>query len=349
MAASRVVLHVLTESGCPIFSTGDRMVVELPGVDAQASSAVCALALASFVRDSRGDCPAVQGPEGEVLCPRAERPVRFGIERVPPGPVSSPIRAVLTEDLPMAVAALRAVPVFRAVSAAALEGVAASLVTETYAPGAVIVERAQPGRALFVVERGEVEVVGQSEDGHEATVQVLGEHDCFGETSILSGAPTMARVVARGEVQVLVLAADAFGRLLQAQPDLSHRFARLLATRLVAANHLRAREASSAFRGKLEVMSLAAVLQVLAEARRSGRLHLGHPDGERGWVGLSEGRALDASLGDATGAEAVYGLLRWTRGDFWLELEPVPREDHIRMAVMGLLLEGMRRMDEEDA
>lgn len=346
-SSRRVVLTVRAESGCPLYSAGDQLVLHLPGVDTAASSAVCALAVAKYLAETDGGaCPEVFPPAAGFVCPRAERPTVFDVEPVAETHVPAPISSTTTDDLPTAVAQLRAVPIFRALPAAFLGEVAAQLTIETYPDGGIIVEKGQPGRAFFVVGEGTVEVVDRTDDELEAVVHVLGARDCFGEMALLTGAPAIATVRARGEVEVQVLEAKFFHRMLHDHPFMAARFARLLASRLVAANYLLVREESQSFRGKLSVMGFSTVLQVVAEARRSGRLHLRAPSGEGAWVGYREGRVFDAACGSFRAREAVYALLSWERGDFWLEAAPVPDADRVELGVTGLLLEGMRRIDE---
>ncbi len=98
--------------------------------------------------------------------------------------------------------------------------------------------------------------------------------------------------------------------------------------------------------GSLQEMSLPDVIQILANGRKSGRLQVdsGNLHGE---MMFQEGSIHDATFGDLSGAEAVYGILRLTEGDFALELDDTPVEDAIGIPTHHLLLEAMRRLDEE--
>ncbi len=349
MTSRRVLLRVRAESGCPLYSAGDQLVLHLPGVDVGASSAVCALAVAHFLETAdRSGCPDTPSPmaKGEFRCPRAERPVLFEVEAVAETHTPAPILTTPTEDLPAAVAQLRTVPVFRALPASFLGEVARHIRVEHYAPGSIILEKGQPGRAFYVIAEGEVQVVGYAEEEVAGLLHILKSRDCFGEMALLTGAPTVARVVAKTAVVLQVLEAEFFDRMLRDHPFMAARFARLLASRLIAANYLLVKEGSQAFRGKISIMGVATVLQVLAEARRSGWLRLRGPNGEEASIGFRDGRLFEAEAGDLLDAEAVYDTLRWESGDFWLETSPLPEEDRVGVAVMGLLLEGMRRIDE---
>lgn len=67
-----------------------------------------------------------------------------------------------------------------------------------YDPGAIIIEQAQPGKALFIVKRGNVKV--QSVAGDKVTdLAELGPGSHVGEMSLIDDAPTSARVSAGPE------------------------------------------------------------------------------------------------------------------------------------------------------
>jgi len=98
--------------------------------------------------------------------------------------------------------------------------------------------------------------------------------------------------------------------------------------------------------GSLQEMSLPDVIQILANGRKAGLLKVrsGTLQGE---MMFQDGSIHDARFGDLGGAEAVYGILRLTDGDFALEPDTAPVEDVIGIPTHHLLLEAMRRLDEE--
>ncbi len=97
--------------------------------------------------------------------------------------------------------------------------------------------------------------------------------------------------------------------------------------------------------GSLQEMGLPDVIQILANGRKSGRLKVrnGPLHGE---MMFKDGSIHDAVFGDLTGAEAVYGILRLTEGDFALDPDMDAIEDRIGIPTHHLLLEAMRRIDE---
>ena len=88
---------------------------------------------------------------------------------------------------------------------------------------------------------------------------------------------------------------------------------------------------SSLMRGRLEVMGLPNIVQVLETERRTGTLRLTN-QGRRGEILFLEGRVSYAVEGTRQGEAAVYRMLAWDKGDFELEQTsgtgPDGRPDH---------------------
>ena len=99
--------------------------------------------------------------------------------------------------------------------------------------------------------------------------------------------------------------------------------------------------------GSLQEMGLPDVIQILANGRKNGRLKV-RSGGLHGEMMFQDGSIHDAMFGDLTGAEAVYGILRLTEGDFALDPDMDPIEDRIGIPAHHLLLEAMRRIDEAE-
>ena len=99
--------------------------------------------------------------------------------------------------------------------------------------------------------------------------------------------------------------------------------------------------------GSLQEMALPDLIQILANGRKSGRLKVrsGVLQGE---LMFQDGSIHDAAFGDLDGAEAVYGILRLTEGNFALDSNLDQIEDRIGIPAHHLLLEAMRRIDEAE-
>lgn len=345
------MLRVVEEDGCPLFSQGDQMVLDLPEVDLNSSQKVCALTVAHYLAGlDKSPCADLEAPasQSSLLCPRAHRPVRFEVEPVEEARKVSPPEGDLVRDITAAVAHLRSIPIFRPLPAAFLSRLAHRIRTEVKEDGELILQKGHPGDAFFVVREGKVEVMDFADTKMASVVTTLKAGDCFGEMSILTGAPVAANVRARGHVELYALTKEDFEHLLRDNPFMAARFTRLMAQRLVAANFRIVQEGKKSFSGKLSVMNLPTVLQVLADTRRSGTLVVEGYDRRRGEVAFAQGDLFDAHLEGLSGEEAIYALLSWQEGDFAFDAGRVPTEDRVKSGVMNLLLEGMRRLDEAE-
>jgi DNA-binding response OmpR family regulator len=97
--------------------------------------------------------------------------------------------------------------------------------------------------------------------------------------------------------------------------------------------------------GSLEDMGVVDLLQTFEVSRKSGIARIS--DGRRETrVFFRDGKVVDAELGQLRGEEAVYRALIWISGSFEVEFCPVSNEDIIPTSTQGLLMEGMRRVDE---
>ncbi len=105
------------------------------------------------------------------------------------------------------------------------------------------------------------------------------------------------------------------------------------------------RTSKTRFAGSLSDMGLVDLLQTIDVSRKSGVLRLSSGN-KRGAVFFNEGRVLDAELGNLTGEIAIYRFLLWSEGEFELDFRDVRREDKLGVSTQGLLMEGMRRLDE---
>ncbi len=97
--------------------------------------------------------------------------------------------------------------------------------------------------------------------------------------------------------------------------------------------------------GSLEDLAVVDLLQTFEVSRKSGVARIS--DGRReARVFFRDGKVVDAELGKLRGEEAVYRALIWNHGTFEVEFCPINHEDIIPTSTQGLLMEGMRRVDE---
>jgi len=101
--------------------------------------------------------------------------------------------------------------------------------------------------------------------------------------------------------------------------------------------------------GSLEQLSVPDLLQTAEAGRRTGTITFQH-NGKKGKVWLRDGFVIDAEVeDDSRGEEAVYSIAMWTTGTFEANFGEVEIDERFKIQPSSLLLEAMRRFDEESA
>jgi DNA-binding response OmpR family regulator len=108
-----------------------------------------------------------------------------------------------------------------------------------------------------------------------------------------------------------------------------------------------AREAhgESVLRGSLAQMNVLDLLQSLDMGRKTCALTLAN-NGDKCKMYFTDGQINHAAYGDLKGDPAVYKVLSWTAGSFEIDFSGSSNEQTITQSTQGLLLEGLRLLDE---
>jgi CheY-like chemotaxis protein len=97
--------------------------------------------------------------------------------------------------------------------------------------------------------------------------------------------------------------------------------------------------------GRLEEMSIMDLMQSLEMGQKSCQLSIRRGE-ESGKLFFSGGQCKDAKMGDVEGEDAVYKAVRWPDGEFEIDFNVAPTRETITRTTTGLLMEGLRLMDE---
>src|SRR5438270_2260792 len=110
-----------------------------------------------------------------------------------------------------------------------------------------------------------------------------------------------------------------------------------------------AREApgESVLRGSLAQMNVLDLLQSLDMGRKTCALTLTN-NGEKCRMYFTDGQINHAIYGELKGDAAVYKVLTWTGGNFEIDFAGSSSEQTITQSTQGLLLEGLRMLDESN-
>ncbi len=99
------------------------------------------------------------------------------------------------------------------------------------------------------------------------------------------------------------------------------------------------------FSGNLADMGVVDLVQTIEIGRKTGVIRF-RRNADQAAVYFLNGKVIDAEQGRLRGERAVYRLLIWNEGTFEIEFGTVERDDVIELSSQGLLMEGMRRVDE---
>ena len=98
-------------------------------------------------------------------------------------------------------------------------------------------------------------------------------------------------------------------------------------------------------RGNLSQMNVIDLMQSLEMGRKSCQLSLSN-EGDKCEVFFVEGQVKHATYGSLVGDQAVFKVLRWTGGNFQLNFEGKTDQETTQLNTQGLLMEGLRLLDE---
>src|SRR4030081_1471256 len=98
-------------------------------------------------------------------------------------------------------------------------------------------------------------------------------------------------------------------------------------------------------RGNLSQSNVIDLMQSLEMGRKSCQLTIRN-EGEKCEVFFAEGQVKHATYGALIGDAAVFKVLRWTGGNFQLDFEGKTDKETTQLNTQGLLMEGLRLLDE---
>jgi CRP/FNR family transcriptional regulator, cyclic AMP receptor protein len=104
--------------------------------------------------------------------------------------------------------------------------------SRAYPRGEVIFREGEPGRTLYVIERGQVKLSTSAPGGRELLVAVLGRGQIFGELEMFDGGPRGMTARTMEDVDAFVLDKHLVQAILRTRPAFVRRLLELIARRL---------------------------------------------------------------------------------------------------------------------
>lgn len=99
------------------------------------------------------------------------------------------------------------------------------------------------------------------------------------------------------------------------------------------------------FEGKISEFQITDLIQMNCLGRMTTALYIEH-EGTQGEIYFDEGNIVHAEFENLQGEEAFFEILSWEGGNFSVEREKAPAKETIIKGWQSVLLEGMRRLDE---
>ncbi len=97
------------------------------------------------------------------------------------------------------------VPLFSTASADQRAGMVPLMQHRSYRPRTCIVRAGEIADGLYVILSGQVKVLVDDGDGHQAILSVLGENDFFGEVGLIDDGPRFADVYSQQDCEILYI------------------------------------------------------------------------------------------------------------------------------------------------
>jgi len=346
VSESSPVFKITRENNCPLYKTGDEFQLSGKTFLVPKGKAPC-LILAKDVVTIMAKHKSIDNPEAEFNCSGCTGIIKFGY-KIEKHPIPSIEEATSKPEnyIGAVVKLLSGFSIFKNLGESEIRDIITFLRLDKFDEGEIILRKGEPGRSLFIIVSGKVEVL--SDDG--MSIAFMGTGEVFGEMSLLSGDPVGATIKVVEPSTVLYIGAKDFKRILNEMPSLQLNFTRLLARRMAEINLARSEEFASGMTGKLSEMPPAELFQTLNVNQKTGVLTLKMPNQDSAYLSFREGELVRAKFNEKEGEEAFFELLKIREGRFKF-LPGLSAEEMEAPEVgdfMHLLMEGLRKIDEDD-
>jgi len=145
---------------------------------------------------------------------------------------------VAATDAPDATALLRSISLFEGLSDEDLRELADSLQRRPYAAGVAVFEQGDRGDALYIVERGDINIHLPGEASRRISLKDISRGEYFGELSLFDDKPRSASALATTDALLLELHRDTLQSYLQRRPGAAMAILRTMSGRLRETNTL---------------------------------------------------------------------------------------------------------------
>ncbi len=115
---------------------------------------------------------------------------------------------------------LKYVPIFSELDDALLSRIEEIGIIRNFKKDTIIIDKSYTGTGLYIITKGKVKVTENDSQGGEIILEMLGDHDYFGEMSLIDNKNPSANVFAMEDTQIFFIGRDEFKNILKENPDI---------------------------------------------------------------------------------------------------------------------------------
>lgn len=202
------------------------------------------------------------------------------------------------------------------------------------AEGETVYSTGDPGDALYIINRGVVEVIQPSAQQSAPATTYLSRGDVLGDVETLSGLPRKQLARACEPVSLQCFRIKDFSELIRRVPSFFHFLSTQLAHRLAQARDLAmAQSHCLELTGNLANFDLITIYQTIANSSQTGQLRISNATGELiSAFFFEQGQPRSGQFEHLTGEEAFWQLFvnEQLTGTFAFSTDSLPEKDWIQ-------------------
>jgi CRP-like cAMP-binding protein/RsiW-degrading membrane proteinase PrsW (M82 family) len=127
---------------------------------------------------------------------------------------------------------LKQISIFENVELADLDNLSRAINIRQYSHGEKLFSKGDSGDAMYLIDRGYIDIFLENEDGSESLLRTFQSGDVVGELALLDGQPRSASARANGPLRVMVLQRQHFMMFVQSRPKVILAVLRFLAEKV---------------------------------------------------------------------------------------------------------------------
>jgi len=349
------VFVITGERHCPLYNVGEEIYVEEGVMRLPAAKSTCLILAQDIINLVSEDIAYEQYLQGSrkkntFECSGCHGRISFEYKQekefatVQMKLLAAAERKEKLKDISKFAGLLREIQIFQPLSDEDLLDLATLLKLEKCPWGFPILQKGDVGDHLYIILSGRVEVM--DEDG--VTLAEMGKGAVFGEMSLLSGETVTTTIMAAEPTELATLSKKNFRHMQVRFPDLQVFFYKLLVSRITTINRQRAEELSSGMVGQFSDIPPVELLQMINSNQKTGSLKIEVGTG-KGQLLFNEGELVFAVFDGKDSLDAFYAVLALKDGRFKFVqgLSPQDMRYEPLGGFMGILMEGMKRLDDQ--